>query len=97
MIIRNFNIVYASAFEPKAYSPLIDYPDAPLSGPIALQGFEPVAGRKGNIVHLGSNVQHRQLSHSRGLDAQKSFDAFALNESFRIPAFKGYDHGMILS
>jgi hypothetical protein len=50
--------------------PLVDA-DAVLAAPLALQRFEPIAGRHPEIIQRSRLVQHTQLAQGGGLNLER--------------------------
>jgi hypothetical protein len=57
MVVRYFNAISVSIFPAKADPPLIVDPDTMLPLSIALQGFEPVAGRDQEVFQTTGPVK----------------------------------------
>jgi hypothetical protein len=92
MVINNLYINGAPALELKTNPPLIVNANAPLSLTFALQSFKSVTRRHSQVLYPFGNVQQRKLTHRDDLNTDEPPNAFAGKHSFRIPAFKGYDH-----
>jgi len=56
VIVDDGDIVGAAFVESKADTPLHIDPDAVLAGPIAVKGFEAIAGRTSQLIMVDSNV-----------------------------------------
>ena len=62
MIIYKFDPIRAGLGPDETYAPLVIDADAELARPIALQGFEAIAGRRAQRVQRGRRIQHVEFS-----------------------------------
>jgi hypothetical protein len=62
MVIGNPDVVGVWLFPSKADTPLLIDADTVLPGPIALQGFEPIAGRRQQVSQSVSLIQVDKLA-----------------------------------
>jgi hypothetical protein len=73
MVIDDSDMVGASVFPGKTYSPLIIDADAELTSPVTFQRFEPVARRKAKVRKNFTLIEQAQFSQSNILHAGGSF------------------------
>ena len=67
MVVRNFNIRRISVAPAEADAPLVIDANAPLSGPIFLQEFQPIAWRNPQTLDAGRDLQGRDELFGRNV------------------------------
>jgi len=92
MVIYDFNICGTSVCPSEADAPLPVDTDAVLSGSIALQRFQPIAGRYSQILEIRGNFKLSQLPAGNCGDPRKSLDAGSFRKGLGIGALEGSDH-----
>jgi hypothetical protein len=68
MIIHNFNFVRVFTVPTEARSPLVVDADAVLSGAVASQRFQMIAGRQGQVTQFARAIKLRELSQGHALN-----------------------------
>jgi hypothetical protein len=71
MIIHNFNVVRVFAVPAEANAPLVVDAYAVLSGAIAFQGFQAVAGWQGLVAQFARAIKLRELSQGHALNLRR--------------------------
>lgn len=71
MIIDDFNIIGVTAFPSKTNTPLVVDADAPLTGSIAAQLFQPVGGRYAQVSKGDCIVDHAKLAQGDLMDIRR--------------------------
>ena len=97
MVIDNLDVLGTALRPCEADPPLAVDPDAVLAGPVALQGFQPVARRHRQIAQIRRRVKLTQLALRRALDfAWKPSGELAMKQPFGIAVGKAADHQAIM-
>jgi hypothetical protein len=98
MIIHNFNVVRVFATPAEAYPPLVIDADAVLSGAVAFQGFQAVAGRQGQVAQFARTVKLRELPQGDALNLRRqAVVAPPLPQPLCLPASEVGNHCFNLS
>jgi hypothetical protein len=84
MIIGDLNVKSVSVFPTKADSVLIVDTDAPLSSPVALQGFKPVCGRRREIAQFVRAIDLNQPAKGHRGDLLETPHSLLSKDSFGI-------------
>ena len=78
MIIDDFDIYHTGLRPAEADPPLVVYPDGVLPLPIALQGFQPVARRRPQILQIGGQIDSTKTALRTSDEiGRKSLGSFA--------------------
>jgi hypothetical protein len=96
MVVSDLHVEGISLTPPKADSPLLVDTDAVLASPVALQCFEPIAGRNTQIEEGASTVEVQELAPRHPLDGTKSPNVSVVKQSLRVTAPKASDHTVYL-
>jgi len=96
VIVHNLDIDRAGLGPCEANAPLIIDADAPLTDPVALERFEPIARRGPQKIERLRRVQHGQFARRHGLDSPKALRMPAFKNGLRILAAKRLDHGRMI-
>jgi hypothetical protein len=91
MIVNDFDVGGALIRPHKAHTPLVVDTNRVLSGAVAFQQFEPVAGRGSKIAQPAGHFQLLQLAPRHGLDRGHAWHVPTLEQSLRIGALEGSD------
>src|SRR4249920_3386584 len=75
-----------------AHAPLVIAPDAVLPPPVAMQRFQAIAGKSGQVCQTGSAVQDLQPSLSLRLHSLEATYPLAMEQGFSILVTKGVDY-----
>jgi len=98
MIIHNFNVMRVLALPAEANAPLVVDADAVLSGAVALQGFQVIAGRQPQVAQLARTVKLRELAERHALDLRRqTVVAPPLPQPLGLPAGETGNHRVKLS
>ena len=98
VVVSDFRIEDIADFPTETYPPLIVDPDTPLTSPVAVELFQPVAGRNPDEVKCGSGVQLLEFALGNALDIlRQPCGKPAMKKFFGLFAGKGSDHGAIVS
>jgi hypothetical protein len=92
MIIDNFDIRGTMLRPTEAEAPLIVYPDAVCSGPVARQRLQPVSRRDAKIIQCHRNLQLAQLPPRNIFDRNEASHALSVSELFSFMTAEGNDH-----
>jgi hypothetical protein len=93
VVINDFNIVGVSALKAKANPPLVIDADAPLSGAVAGERFQPVAGRDAQVFHKPGGVDLFELVSRRiPQTAVESADSQPLEDGGGLFVGEGFNH-----
>ena len=95
MVIDDFNIGRAGCFGGpfEADPPLLIDTDAELTGPVAAQALQPVAGKGMQRLKAGRGVQNFQALGRLSLETLKRADERSLRESLGSFVAEAQDHG----
>jgi len=98
VVIDDFNIFGIAVFPAEAHPELVVDPDAPLAATVALEGFQPVAGRGTEGVDGYGRIQHGELALGRADDiGREALRGLPLPHQFGRPALEALDHGLNVS
>jgi len=93
VIVGDLNIIRSFYVKSEADAPLVVYPDAPLTGPLAGKCLKAIAGRKPNVVNRYSGIKLGQPYHRPLLNILRQPAGFlALRQTLSLLAFKRPDH-----
>lgn len=92
MIIHNLHLVWTILPPHEAHAPLVIDPDAVLPPPVAMQRFQAIAGKSGQVCQTGSAVQDLQPSLSLRLHSLEATHPLAIEQGFSILIMKGVEH-----
>ena len=70
VIINQFHVICVAASPDKAGPPLVVDPDTPLTGAIAAELLEPIAGRHPQVVGPGGGIEDTELPEPRALNVR---------------------------
>ncbi len=96
MVIHDLNIVSIPLPPNKADAPLVVDSNAVLPAATAMQRFEPIARRRGQIAQVRSSIQLRQFSLRDPFDGAEAFHPLPQMEAFRLLRAEGPDHPPIV-
>ena len=97
MIVDDLYVVRIAGTPSEANSPLIVDPDTVLTGPVAFQGFQPIAGRNTKKVETRRCVDLQQFSMRNSLYVGcKPSAMLAPKELLRLSVRKALDHWAIV-
>jgi hypothetical protein len=71
MVIHNSNVARVFTVPAEANAPLVVDADAMLSGAIAFQGFQAVAGRQGQVTQFAGAIKLRELPQGHALNLRR--------------------------
>ncbi len=97
MVIQDFHIPDMATFEPKADPPLFVDTDAPLTGAVAGEGFQPVPRGYSQIIEPLGAVEHSHLTQSDCGYVGKTRNAATLEQGFGVVALEGRNHQSMLA
>ena len=98
MVIHDFQPLRVCAPPNEANPPLVIDADAVLAGPVAFQGFQPVARRRKQIAQHPRPVQILQLAPRGVLNIRRQLaGAFAPEDALRLAARESRNHKSMLS
>jgi hypothetical protein len=97
MVIDNFNVCRVSGLKTKAQTPLIVDTNAPLSGAVAREFFQTVAGRNAQKIKRCGGMKLLQLAHGDDGKGIEPHHAPPLKQSFRIGTMEIRNHGKIIT
>jgi hypothetical protein len=97
MVVDDLHVLGAGTGPTKAHAKLIIDADAMLSGTIASERLQPIAGRHSQIVETFCDFQLTQLSSRDGFDACKAPDSTPARKRFRVFASKRFNHDSIIT
>jgi hypothetical protein len=98
MVVNDPDIIGCSVMPSKTDPPLLIDADAVLPPPIALQRFEPIAGRYAEIVQRSGLIQHTQLTQSSRLDLYGQSPTSKATPNARCLGIgKALDHGPMIA
>lgn len=93
MIIDNFDLMRPVCLPAEADAPLIVDADGVLAFAVALEGFQPVAGRHAELDQFRDGVDLGELPQGRALDVRREgADFLQLEQAGGVVAGKGTDH-----
>jgi hypothetical protein len=93
VVIDDFDFMGAVCFPAEADSPLVIDADGVLAFPVALERFEAIAGRDGEVIEGGDGVNLGKFPQSDTLDARRERPSFPfLEEDGGLPASEGAYH-----
>ena len=93
VVIDDFDFVGSVCFPAEADAPLVIDADGVLAFPVALERFEAVAGRDGEVVEFGDGVNLGEFPQGNALDVRRERPGFpVLEEDGGLPASEGADH-----
>ena len=93
VIIDDFNFVRAVGFPAETDAPLVIDANGVLPHPVALEGFQAVAGWDGKMVEFGDGVKLGKFAQGNALDIWRKRPGFPLlEEECGFPASEGTDH-----
>jgi hypothetical protein len=96
MVVGNLDVEGVSILPAEADAVLVVDSDAVLPFSVALQGFELVAGNRGQIAQRGCAVQMEQLADRDLLDCVKLSRELLLEDLFRCNVSKRTNHVLIV-
>jgi hypothetical protein len=80
-------------FPAEADAPLVIDADGVLALPVALERFEAITGRDGEVVKCGDSVNLGELPQGNALDVRRERPGFpSLEEDGGLPACEGANH-----
>lgn len=93
MIINNLDLEGIAVSPPKTDPPLVIDANTVLTGAIALELLQAIAGRDAEIVELLGGVHQPELSEHQPVElGREAPDAFALEQPLRIAIGETGDH-----
>jgi hypothetical protein len=98
MVIHNSNVVRVFTVPAEANAPLVVDADAVLSGAIAFQGFQAVAGRQGQVTQFARAIKLRELPQGHALNLRRQAVVTPpLPQPLCLPASEAGNHRVNLS
>src|ERR1035437_2425288 len=98
MVIHNFNVVRVFTVPAEANAPWVVDADAVLSGAIAFQGFQAVAGRQGQVTQFARALKPRETVQGRALKlGRQPVVTPPLPQPLCLPASEAGNHRVNLS
>ncbi len=97
MVIDDLDVLGARIGPAKADPELVVDPDAVLSCPVALEGFQMVSGRNAQVFQRSGDFQLPKFTAGRGGDIGEPFDRIALRKGLRFGAPEHFDHAVIIT
>jgi hypothetical protein len=94
MIVHDFYVVGFVPHPPEANPPLIVDANAVLTLASTNQRFQPVAGRRSQVIESRCASEHGQLTPGDPLNRSKSRNIFVVRQSLCISRAKAPDHSV---
>ena len=95
MIVHDLDVVRIAVLPVEANAPLVVDVNAVLAGTVALELFEPIAGRHPKILELLGGVDKPELAEQGPMElGRESADWFALEQALGIAIAEALDHGV---
>ena len=92
MVIDDFDIKCMSIRPAKTDPPLVVDADAVLALAVAFQRFQPVSGRRTQVLELARLAQIKEFAARRPLDRAEARDLPVIKQRFRVGRTEGLDH-----
>jgi len=92
MVIYNRDLGRAFIRPPEDKAPLVVNPDGVKSGMVALEGFEPVAGRNGKILEHAGPVHLKKFPLGDAGNRRKTPVLFLVEKLLGVAVGEGLDH-----
>jgi hypothetical protein len=93
VVIDDLDFMGAVCFPAEADAPLVIDADGVLAFPVALERFEAIAGRDGEVIKRGDSVNLSKLPQGNALDVRRERPSFpTLKEDGRLAASEGANH-----
>jgi hypothetical protein len=97
VVVHDLNVFGSRSRPSEAHAELIVDPDAVLSGPVPLEGLQPIARRDAEIVKSARDLKLPQLAPCNSLDAREPPHSLPARESRGVGVLEGSDHGEIIT
>jgi hypothetical protein len=93
MVIDDFDFMGSVRFPAEADAPLVIDADGVLAFPVALERFEAIAGRDGEVVEFGDGVNLGEFPQGDALDVRRERPGLPfLEEDGGLPTSEGANH-----